>query len=171
MLVADAVLPDGTKDGEEFPRVVDIVAEYISCIPDENITMRALERLFPLRSSLGSVSFHPFTSKYKYSSVQFRMLHMSWARRNMFLTDKYPAYKEIIDSYAAKGLRVLCFARYFGGADGTQAVEATSESTSIPAPEGYLDGANTVPMMFILLPEPDQRISTRNLCIFQKAEC
>jgi len=168
MLVADAVLPDGTKDGEEFLRTVDIVAEYISCIPDDNITMRALEDYFPLRSSLGSVSFRPFTSKYKYSSVQFKNATYILGAPEYVLTDKFPVYKELIDSYAAKGLRVLCFARYFGGANGTLAIEATNENTSIPAPEGYLEGANTVPMMFILLQNPIRESAPETFAFFRK---
>ena len=168
MLVADAVLPDGSKGGEIFDRVVETVAEYISCIPDDNITMRALEDYFPLRSSLGSVSFHPFTSKYKYSSVQFKNATYILGAPEYVLTDKFDEYKKLIDSYAAKGLRVLCFAQYFGGAGGSGVVDPSSGNVSLPAPEGFLNGAVTEPLMFILLQNPIRESAPETFAFFRK---
>ncbi len=168
MLVADAKLPDGSDDPERLNNAIELVAEYICCIPDDNITMHALEDYFPMRSSLGSLSFHPFSSKFKYSSVQFKNATYILGAPEFVLNRNFDDYKDIIQSYASKGLRVLCFAQYFGGACDCPEVDPSSENLSLPAPDGVLTGARTEPILFILLQNPIRESAPSTFAFFKK---
>ena len=169
MLVADAVLPDGTKDDEQqIFYLENLVADYIGCVPDDNITMHALEDYFPIRDSRTCVSFHSFSSKYKYSAVQFTDGSYIMGAPEFVLQENLDNYSEVINSFASKGLRVLCFARYLGGADGTEIHDESEENLSLELPKGYLTGSRAVPLMFILLQNPIRANAAETFRYFKK---
>ncbi|WP_034452271.1 cation-translocating P-type ATPase [Butyrivibrio sp. AE2032] len=168
MLVADAVLADGTEDPEVFDYYVNLIADYIGCVPDDNITMHALEDYFPIRNSRTCVSFRSFSSKYKYSAVQFTDGSYVMGAPEFILQDRYEAYKDVIDSYAGRGLRVLCFASYYGGADGKEIIDEYSDNLSVELPDGELKGAVTKPLVFILLQNPVREAAPSTFAYFKK---
>jgi cation-transporting ATPase E len=168
MLVVDTVLPDGTKDQSSMEFYDNLIADYIGCVPDDNITMHALEDYFPIRNSRTCVSFHPFSSKYKYSGVQFTDGTYLMGAPEFVLQDEYPNYKPLIDSYASIGLRVLCFASYYGGADGSDVYDTEIENLSIDLPNAELLGARTKPLVFILLQNPIREAAPSTFAYFRK---
>ena len=84
------------------------------------------------------------------------------------LGPNYENYRDIITAYASKGLRVLCFASYFGGVDGTDVIDERSDNISLPVPNHALDGAKTVPLVFILLQNPIREAAPSTFNYFKK---
>lgn len=168
MLVADAVLSDGSKEPEALDYYINLIADYIGCVPDDNITMHALEDYFPIRNSRTCLSFHPFSSKFKYSGVRFKDGTYLMGAPEFVLQDEYENYKDLINSYASVGLRVLCFASYFGGADGTSIIDENSDDLSVELPNGVLTGARTKPLVFILLQNPIRENAPATFAYFKK---
>ena len=152
MLVADAVLANpGSEDDEETLKFyLNLVSEYIGCVPDDNITMHALEDYFGIRNSRSCVSFKPFSSKYKYSSVEFTEATYVMGAPEFVLRESLEKYKNLVESYASKGLRVLCFAKYNGIAD------------------GILDGSLSEPLLFITLQNPIRPAAKETFTYFNK---
>ena len=168
MLVADAVLSDGSKEPAALDFYVNLIADYIGCVPDDNITMHALEDYFPIRNSRTCVSFHPFSSKYKYSGVQFKDGTYIMGAPEFVLQDEYQNYKDLIDSYASVGLRVLCFAAYYGGAGDSAVIDENADDLSVELPNGHLKGAKTKPLVFILLQNPIRENAPATFAYFRK---
>jgi cation-transporting ATPase E len=168
MLVAETVLADGSTDPESMDYYDNLIADYIGCVPDDNITMHALEDYFPIRNSRTCVSFHPFSSKYKYSAVQFKDGTYVLGAPEFVLRENFEEYKDIIQCFASKGLRVLCFAAYYGGADGSAIVDENSDDISLDVPNSSLEGAKTVPLVFILLQNPIREAARSTFKYFKK---
>lgn len=173
MLVADAVLAD--ECFERDPAVVldeykYLISEYIGCVPDDNITMHALEDFFLIRNSKKCISFHSFSSKFKYSSVQFDDGTYVMGAPEFVLGESYEKYRDKISGFAKRGLRVLCFARYFGGASGTEVFmqEDLNSCISVPVPENSLEGARCIPLVFILLQNPVRDTAVETFSYFKK---
>ncbi len=170
MLVAGAELADsGYEDDEDRLKAISIlVSDYIGCVPDDNITMHALEDYFKYSTNRTCISFHAFSSKYKYSSVQFDDATYVMGAPEFILRQNYDAYREKVESYASKGLRVLCFARYYGGADGSEVFDPSMGAVSLPVPEGSLDNSYSVPLAFILLQNPIRENARETFEYFRK---
>ncbi len=152
MLVAGAVLanPGNPDDENILNSYMDLVSEYIGCVPDDNITMHALEDYFGIRNSRSCISFQSFSSKYKYSSVQFTEATYVMGAPEFILREQVDNYKHIIEEYARKGLRVLCFATYNGEA------------------KGILDGFKAYPLLFITLQNPIRDAAKETFSYFVK---
>ncbi|MBE5822689.1 MAG: HAD family hydrolase [Butyrivibrio sp.] len=168
MLVAETVLADGSDDPESISYYDNLIADYIGCVPDDNITMRALEDYFPIRNSRTCISFHAFSSKYKYSAVQFTDGTYVLGAPEFVLKECYSKYEEIISGFSKRGLRVLCFAAYYGGADGSSIIDENADSISASVPNTSLDGAKTVPLVFILLQNPIREAARSTFRYFKK---
>ena len=149
MLVADAVPAQKFTD-DQLRRYKALVSEYLTALPDDNITMRAMREYFRGRGSRQAVSVFPFSSKHKYSSVQFPDSTFVLGAPEFVLCEDYPKYSEIVDEYAMKGLRVLVFARYMG--EETDA--GAKVRRSLPVPKNGLYGLKVEPIFFILLQNP-----------------
>ena len=169
MLVAD-VVPVNDVSQDTFDEYKELVSRYIGVLPDDNITMKALEDYFDGRPSGSSISFHSFSSKYKYSSVQFAEGTFVLGAPEFVLGKSFEDYKEIVNTYAAKGLRVLTFGAYFGGADGTEVrlPEADGTVVSLPVPQTELTDAKVVPLLFILLQNPVRENASETFEYFVK---
>ncbi|MCR5670932.1 MAG: HAD-IC family P-type ATPase [Butyrivibrio sp.] len=170
MLVADAVLAGDVEDpdGRLLEEYKYLMSEYIGCIPDDNITMHALEDFFMIRNAKTCVSFHTFSSRFKYSSVQFKDATYVLGAPEFVLKGNFKAYEKQITDYAKKGLRVLCFARYLGGADNTTIIDENSPDLSLPVPNGSLEGAFNKPLLFILLQNPVRDAAFDTFAYFKK---
>ncbi|MBE5828623.1 MAG: HAD family hydrolase [Butyrivibrio sp.] len=168
MLVAETVLADGSTDEDSINYYDNLIADYIGCVPDDNITMRALEDYFPIRNSRTCVSFHAFSSKHKYSAVQFTDGTYVLGAPEFVLRDSYESYQDVISGFAKRGLRVLCFAAYYGGADGSPIIDESSDNISLDVPSNSLEGAKTVPLVFILLQNPIREAARSTFKYFKK---
>ncbi|WP_029232123.1 HAD-IC family P-type ATPase [Butyrivibrio sp. VCB2006] len=170
MLVADAVLanPGYENDEERLRDIETLISDYIGCVPDDNITMHALEDYFKYSTNRTCLSFHPFSSKYKYSSVQFDDATYVMGAPEFVLGDNFAAYSKTINYYASKGLRVLCFAIYYGGCEGSEVHDPANGTVSEKAPEGSMLGALNVPLAFILLQNPIRENAKETFEYFKK---
>ncbi|MBR4667845.1 MAG: HAD-IC family P-type ATPase [Butyrivibrio sp.] len=170
MLVADAVAADLNASDEQLKDYSILISDYIGCVPDDNITMQALDNFFKYSTNRTCLSFHAFSSKFKYSSVQFDDATYVLGAPEFVLGSSFEEYKEVIESYASKGLRVLCFAEYYGGADGTNIVEEDSDNLSIPVPHESLQSAVCKPLVFILLQNPVRENARATFEYFRKQD-
>ncbi len=168
MLVADAVVANDTDDDQVLKDLSVLISDYIGCVPDDNITMHALEDFFKYSTNRTCISFHAFSSKYKYSAVQFDDATYVMGAPEFVLGASFDEYSDIINNYASKGLRVLCFAQYFGGADGSFIIDEMSENLSLPVPETELTGALCKPLVFILLQNPIRENAKETFEYFRK---
>ncbi|MBE5837397.1 HAD-IC family P-type ATPase [Butyrivibrio sp.] len=150
MLVAEAVLASNEDDDELFDATCRLLSEYLGCLPDDNITMHALEDYFGFTTSRSCMSFKPFSSKYKYSSVEFDNCRYVLGAPEFILREEIINYQDTIDGYTKRGLRVLCFAEYDGDA------------------EGVLDGKLAHPLMFITLQNPIRDAAFDTFKYFEK---
>ena len=149
MLVADAVPAQKFTD-DQMRRYKGLVGEYLEALPDDNITMRAMRDYFRARGSRQPVSIFPFSSKHKYSSVQFTDSTYVLGAPEFVLCEDFEMYSDIVDEYAQKGLRVLVFGRFMG--DGTGA--GSKVRRSLPVPKNGLYGMKIEPIFFVLLQNP-----------------
>ncbi len=170
MLVADSVLADPDIEGadDKLLAVNTLISDYIGCVPDDNITMHALEDYFKSATGRTCISFHAFSSKYKYSSVQFDDSTYVLGAPEFVLGGLYENYSDRINSFAQKGLRVLCFARYYGGADESSILDPVNGPVSLPVPQGSLEGALNIPIAFILMQNPIRENARDTFEFFKK---
>ena len=149
MLVADAVPAQSFTD-DQVRRYKVLVGEYLEALPDDNITMKAMREYFRGRGNRQPISVFPFSSKHKYSSVQFTDSTYVLGAPEFVLCEDFEKYSDVVDEYAQKGLRVLVFGRFMG--DGTGA--GASVRRSLPVPKKGLYGLKVEPIFFVLLQNP-----------------
>ncbi len=106
-----------------------IMADYVGAMHDDNDTMAALRSFFrgaPRQTAIGTL---PFTSAKKYGGVSFdaEETYLLGAP-DVLLGPRAGEYSELIDSYAAKGCRVLLLALY----DGALADETVDSAKIFP---------------------------------------
>ena len=158
MLVADAIPADDSAI-DSFDENKKLIGDYIATLPDDNITMKALDDYFTSPSAFGSsISFLPFSSKFKYSSVQFEFGTFVLGAPEILLKDNYAKYSDKVNSYASKGLRVLVFGRYYTDDD--------KKSVHVPM-EGLANG-KVDPLIFILLQNPIRENARDTFAFFEK---
>lgn len=98
-----------------------IMADYVGAMRDDNDTMAALRGFFQGAPRQTAIATLPFTSAKKYGGVSFdaEETYLLGAP-DVLLGDRAGEYAEVIDSYAAKGCRVLLLALYDGALDDAQ---------------------------------------------------
>ena len=133
------------------------MSEYIEALPDDNMTMKALADYFPSMGARGCVSNLPFSSVRKYSGVQFDDKTYLLGAPDIILQKEYDKYKNLVDEYAGKGLRVIVFAEYSANGD-----------TSVPVPENGTSEGSVTPVMFILLQNPLRENAAETFAYFKK---
>ena len=163
MLVADAV-PAQAVTEQEFAGMKQLVGDYINILPDDNITMKALEEYFQTYSQKRCLSYLPFSSKYKYSSVQFEHATYLMGAPEIILRDQYDRWRERVNEFARKGLRVLVFAQY----QETFLPEGQKIDESVPVPKNGLRNGTARPLMFILLENPIRQNAPETFTYFVK---
>jgi cation-transporting ATPase E len=92
-----------------------IMADYVAAMHDDNDTMAALRGFFTGEIHQQAIAAMPFTSAKKYGGVSFHEDETYvLGAPDVMLGERYGAYAELIDGYAAKGCRVLLLADYSG---------------------------------------------------------
>ncbi len=97
------------KDKSE---ISDLIGDFVKAQGNDNITMNALKKFFHKNLHRKASSVVGFSSKYKYSAVNFENEHYVMGAPDILLKDCYSEYKEQIEIYSKKGYRVLTFGSY-----------------------------------------------------------
>ena len=115
-----------------------LVGDYINNLTDDNITMKAMRNFFSPNTGRVAIEAQPFTSRLKYSAVEFRDGVFVLGAPDIVLKEDYARYEEQVTGYAHKGLRVIAFCR-------------VNDARDLP---NTLEGHNVEPLLFILLQNP-----------------
>jgi len=156
MLVSDVVTFDSITPAELDQRK-SLLSSYVYSIPDNNITMQAMENYFQGGVDLSPVDVMPFSSKLKYSSIRYADATYVMGAPDILLASDYTAYQAFVESYASKGLRVLVFGRLSKGPMtlfGMEVAGAGAEKGPIEIPRSGISGLTVEPLLFILLENP-----------------
>ncbi len=168
MLVADTVPADSACTPEQLAGYKKLVGHYIGALPDDNITMKALEDYFEVPMGVRCTSYLPFSSKYKYSSVQFDHGTFCMGAPDILLKNSYDRWSSLVNQYAEKGLRVLVFGQYYEGSTAPFGEgDNTDVAKSFPVPKNGLNGT-VVPLLFILLQNPIRENAKQTFAYFVK---
>ncbi len=118
MEVVDAIwLDDNKKVQEILPATIGEVVSHLSA---DNTTMAALKKKFKRLHSFkedeyqGLVGIVPFSSKYKYSAVQYNKATFVIGAPEFVMRDGYEKVKTVVEKFSKKGYRVLVFGQYGG---------------------------------------------------------
>lgn len=149
MLVAEAVAarPMTARAIEDYGAVA---GRYLGALPDDNATNRALCDYFG-KTVARAISTLPFSSRYKYSAVQFEDATYVLGAPEIVLAGAYACYRKSVDAYARRGLRVVVFGQYASG--------------SVPVPEDGL-AAPVTPIFFIMLQNPVRETAPATFAYF-----
>lgn len=110
-------------NGEDKADIEGMLADFVSVMGNDNITMNALKEAFDETTGKSAVSHTGFTSALKYSSVTYQEGAYVLGAPEMVLREAYGGYKDTIEGFSKKGSRVLVFARYYGVIDGKPLTE------------------------------------------------
>ncbi len=118
MEVVDAIwLGKDQKTNDLLPA---LLGEVVSKLAADNATMAALKKKFKRLHSFkqdeydGLVGVLPFSSKYKYSGVQFNKAAFVIGAPEFVMRDEYDGVRKTVEKYTKKGYRVLVFGKYNG---------------------------------------------------------
>lgn len=95
-----------------------LISDMVLFLPKDNDTMKALEESFSDTTSRKMKKIVEFTSKNKYSAVEFVDGSFVLGAPEFVLRENLILYNKIISQYSKKGFRVLCVAKYDGVLDG-----------------------------------------------------
>ena len=92
-----------------------LLSGYVYTITDSNITMQALRAYFPELTKLSAAEMTPFSSKTKYSEIVTPTAVYRLGAPEILLSEsEYSVNRELIESRAEKGNRVLAFVQVSG---------------------------------------------------------
>ena len=97
-----------------------MIGEVVSNLAADNATMAALKRKYKRQRAFkqdeyeGLVGVLPFSSKYKYSGVQYKKAAFVIGAPEFVMRDDYGKVKTVTTKYSKKGYRVLVFGQYNG---------------------------------------------------------
>lgn len=155
MSYEDLIPLDGFDESAAEGRdLSDYLADFVSSMTSDNITIDALKKSFGDSGSRKADEVFPFTSKVKYSAVTFEDDTYILGAPEKLLLDDYDLYEEEIASYTNIGNRVLLFGRVDGDIERVRA----SEDLDTPV----------IPLGLVLLANPVRRTAARTMKYFQK---
>jgi cation-transporting ATPase E len=106
-------------ENEEHKKLLPaLIGEVVSNLAADNATMAALKsefkrsRAFRQDEYAGLVGTLGFSSKYKYSGVQFEKAAFVIGAPELVLRDDYELVRKQVEKFSRKGYRVLVFGRY-----------------------------------------------------------
>ncbi|MBQ3544594.1 MAG: cation-translocating P-type ATPase [Lachnospiraceae bacterium] len=97
-----------------------LLGDFASAMSSDNITMAAIKNKFKEKEGRFVVSKTGFSSVTKYSSVTFEEGGYILGAPEFVLKEKFGEYKDEINEYASKGIRVLVFGQYDLEIDGNE---------------------------------------------------
>ena len=128
------------KDEKQNELVPAMIGEVIANLPADNETMAALKREFKRLKSFkqdeyaGLVGTLGFSSKYKYSGVQFEKAAFVIGAPEFVMRDEYDNIYPKLEKFLKKGYRVLVFGKYNSRLidDGEKATDKALTAKVIP---------------------------------------
>lgn len=107
MRVSETFLPEGAEGQPEMAR--ELLARYVSTVPDANITMKAMREALPKMPTLEGSSVKPFDSKTKYSEITMAdgTIYRLGAPDFLLEGEELEKNRPLIDERAREGRRVL----------------------------------------------------------------
>lgn len=97
---------------EQNPEKLELLlGDFVSQMSVDNATMEALKERFTRGTGRKSIKITPFSSKYKYSAVEFEEECYVVGAPEILLGNTYVNYQECIEKYNDDGYRVLLFGR------------------------------------------------------------
>ncbi len=118
MDVVDAIWLDKNEKMKDM--LPSILGEVLSHLSTDNATMAALKKTYKRKRSFkedeyeGLVGIVPFSSKYKYSGVQYNKAAFVIGAPEFVMRDDYKNVKSAVEKYSKRGYRVLVFGQYGG---------------------------------------------------------
>ena len=118
MEVVDAVWLD--KNEKLIESLPLILGEVVSHLSADNATMAALKKAFKRKRVFkedeyeGLVGIVPFSSKYKYSGVQYNRAAFVIGAPEFVMREEYKTIRSVVNKYSKRGYRVLVFGQYGG---------------------------------------------------------
>lgn len=91
-----------------------LISDFCQNMSSDNATMNALQAYFTKGEQRKAISFTPFSSVEKFSSVTFEEGTYILGAPEMVLREDFDQFSEGIQAYAEKGYRVLVFGQYEG---------------------------------------------------------
>lgn len=106
---------------EEVENLENAIASFVKALPNDNATMSALKKYFKKYDSKDQPrQIFGFSSKYKYSAVEFDAKKYVLGAPEFVLKSEYNNYKSAVLKYAHHGYRVLVFGEYDEALDGDE---------------------------------------------------
>lgn len=97
-----------------------LLGDFASAQEADNITMETVKRYFTKNTNRKAMSVVGFSSKFKYSGVEFKDGAFILGAPEFILKQEYDKYKSRIEEYSKKGERVLVFCKYNGNLNGKE---------------------------------------------------
>ena len=97
-----------------------LLGDFASAQEADNITMETVKRYFTKNTNRKAMSVVGFSSKFKYSGVEFKDGAFILGAPEFILKQEYDKYKARIEEYSKKGERVLVFCKYNGNLNGKE---------------------------------------------------
>ena len=101
------------------------LVDFAQAMAADNETIKALKKCFKAPvASRKAVRVFGFSSKYKYSAVEFENQKLVLGAPEFVLKEKFAHYKKDIQTFTRKGYRVLIFGEYGSDLDGQELTHA-----------------------------------------------
>lgn len=95
----------------ESEKLMNLLGDFAEAQNNDNITMEAIKKYFTKNSGRTAKSVAGFSSKYKYSGVEFDDICLVLGAPDILLANDYERYRSIIEGYNKDGYRVLAFGK------------------------------------------------------------
>ena len=105
---------------ENMGNIELLLGDFANAMSSDNITMSAIKKKFRDKEGRFVVSKTGFSSVTKYSSVTFEEGVYVLGAPEFVLKERFEEYKDEINEYASKGIRVLVFGEYDLQIDGNE---------------------------------------------------
>lgn len=118
-----------------------LISDFTASQAKDNDTMKTLQKSFRTVSGIRAERVISFSSKYKYSGALFGSDAYVLGAPEFVLRGQYEAFREKIEEQAAKGYRVVVFAKYLGELDGKALTKETEPLALILLENPVREGA------------------------------
>ncbi len=138
-----ALLSVADKEGKhpDIQWLNELVADFASAMTKDNDTIKAIAKAYPQGAGRKATQIVSFSSKYKYSAVNFGEETYVLGAPEFVLRDDYEAYQDIIGEEAKKGYRVVVLASYAGELTGKALTEKATLLSLITLENPIREGA------------------------------
>ncbi|MCR4782859.1 MAG: cation-translocating P-type ATPase [Lachnospiraceae bacterium] len=130
------------------------IGSYLKALSDDNMTMMAMREFFEENNTYKAVNGMNFSSKYKFSAVQFKDATYVFGAPDVLLCASDIDCSDLVNNYSNRGYRVLLFAKYGEG------------SVDVPKDGNLIQ--KVTPEFFVLLQNPVRENAKRTFAYFKK---